>query len=99
MSSSEARIRANQANSRSSTGPTTPSGKERSRQNAVTHSLRAETVALPDDLKHMRAKMDAWVYDLKPDGSVQTWLVSRAAVAATRVDRCLAVESAALNKL
>jgi hypothetical protein len=99
MSLSDARIRANQQNAAHSTGPKTEAGKDRARGNALKHGLRAETVLLPDDLKHMRGQMDAWTADLKPDGAVQTWLVAHAAAASIRVDRCLAVETAALGKL
>ena len=46
---SEARIAANVANAKNSTGPRTESGKERSRMNAVKHGMTAKTLLLPDE--------------------------------------------------
>src|SRR5947199_141090 len=48
MPASEARILANQANAKLSTGPRTAEGKERSRANALKHGLTGAGVVLPE---------------------------------------------------
>jgi hypothetical protein len=97
MATSDARIKANQANAARSTGPSR-AGQSRSRLNAVKHGLRAETVVPPDDLEAMQRQRSAWVDDLRPVGPAQTWMVTHAAASALRVDRCLEIETAALGK-
>jgi hypothetical protein len=49
MPTSEARILANQANALKSSGPKTPEGKEKSRQNALKHGLTGEGIVLNDE--------------------------------------------------
>ena len=49
MPTSEARILANQANSKLSTGPKTPEGKEKSRANALKHGMTGAGVVLPNE--------------------------------------------------
>src|SRR3954451_16366789 len=47
--SSEQRREINRKNASRSTGPKTAEGKEKARQNAMKHGLRAETLALPNE--------------------------------------------------
>jgi hypothetical protein len=47
--SSPAQITANQLNAKLSTGPVTPSGKEKSARNNLRHGFRSQTVLLPGD--------------------------------------------------
>ena len=46
---SQRQTEANQRNAKKSTGPRTAEGKERSRHNAVTHGLTAESTILPGE--------------------------------------------------
>ncbi|WP_435011478.1 hypothetical protein P12x_002790 [Tundrisphaera lichenicola] len=97
MSTSEARVAANRRNALLSTGPKTPEGKARSRENAVKHGLTGEGVVLPAEeaveVERLRRSFEA---ELQPSGEVGRTLVRRLALLAVRMDRCVIQESAAL---
>jgi hypothetical protein len=98
MTASAARIAANQANSLKSTGPNTPEGKERSRQNALKHGLTGAGVVLPnEDAAEVERRLAAYQDELKPSGEVGRALVLRAAVCSVRMERCVEQEAAALS--
>src|SRR5579863_2855523 len=63
--STEAEIKANQANAQHSTGPRTEAGKAISSRNATTHGLTAATVLLPGE--------DPVVYQCFTDGMLDTF--------------------------
>jgi hypothetical protein len=64
---SQARILSNQNNSKRSTGPRTPEGKQRSSMNALKHGLRAETVLLPtEDADAFDDMLAEWNDEWKP---------------------------------
>jgi len=95
---SPARIAANQANSKKSTGPKTVEGKSRASLNSLKHGMRAETVVLPTERPDdFTAHVDKWMSDWRPPTETRRWLVERAAISAWRCDRCVREESARLG--
>ena len=87
MTCSPARLAANRANARISTGPRTPEGKERSRANALKHGLCA-TVVVAEDLELVQQQSSQWYYSLKPQNEYHSWLVDKIAIQSLRIDRC-----------
>jgi hypothetical protein len=99
MSASPAQIAANQANARKSSGPTSNSGKEISRRNALKHGLTGAGVVLPnEDAAEVERRLAAYQQELKPSGEVGRALALRAAVCSVRMERCVAQETAALSE-
>jgi hypothetical protein len=99
MSTSQARILANQANAQRSTGPRTPEGKERSRANAFKHGLTGAGIVLPnEDAAEVDRRFAAFEAELKPSGEVGRALVRRAAILSVRMDRGVSQETAALSE-
>src|SRR3989442_1002928 len=97
--SSPRKIEANRANARKSTGPKTPEGKARSRQNALKHGLSGRGVVMPpEDEELFQQRMHAWTYDARPEGELQVYLVGAAALASVRMDRCARNEFAAIAR-
>jgi hypothetical protein len=95
---SEAQIEANRANARLSTGPKTRAGKEKSRQNALRHGLRAQqVVALDERGADFAAYHDELVAALEPQDAFEAALVRRLALLSWRLDRVARIEAAKLN--
>ena len=95
---SEARIAANQANSKKSTGPKSVEGKARASLNSLKHGMRAEMVVLPTERNEdFTAHVNKWMSDWRPPTETRRWLVERAAISAWRCDRCVREESARLG--
>ncbi len=98
MPTSEARIRANQANSAKSTGPKTVEGKQQSRRNALKHGLTGAGVVLPnEDVAEVERRFEAFRDDLQPSGEVGEVLARRAAFLSVRLERCVSEETARLS--
>jgi len=96
---SEKRIQANRRNAQRSTGPRTPEGKARSRCNGLKHGLTGAGIVLAgEDGPAVEERVNAWAAELRPDGQVEGWLVSRAAIASVRLDRCVRRESAEISR-
>ena len=96
---SEAKLKANRENARKSTGPRTDEGKAASRMNAVTHGMRT---VVDDVLPHesradFDARLVAWTAELKPVGSVETYLARAAVAASWRRDRGRRTDTAVLT--
>lgn len=73
---SPAQILANQQNARSSTGPRTEAGKQRSSLNALRHGITSQLIVLPaDDLETYNSFVQSWHADLDPRGVLETQLV------------------------
>ena len=86
---SAARLNANRRNARRSTGPITESGKHRSRLNARTHGLRAESDAVaPDEAEAVADRSAAWAPALPAGDDRRRWLASQLILASVRIDRC-----------
>jgi hypothetical protein len=97
---SDRKRNANRANALKSTGPRTADGKSRSRLNAVTHGMTAETVVLPhEDAAAFEAERRGWIEDWKPESQTRMALVERAAAQSWRLRRCVRVETARLTKI
>src|SRR5579883_1143161 len=93
------RRKINRQNAQKSTGPKTQEGKDRSRQNALKHGLRAEVIPLPDeDPAEIRARSDAWNDYYKPRTPAEQHLVNECVRATLFSDRCHRSHAAALCK-
>jgi hypothetical protein len=90
-------IEANRLNAKKSTGPR---NTDRTRFNALTHGLRAETVVVPgEDVAAFEARRKAWFDDWNPRTHTRAVLVERAAVAHWRLDRAVRCEQARLHDI
>jgi hypothetical protein len=99
MSTSAARILANQANATRSTGPKTPEGKARSRANSFKHGMTGEGIVLSnEDAAEVDRRLAAFEAELKPSGEIGRALVRRAAVLSVRMDRGVSQETAHLSE-
>jgi hypothetical protein len=77
---SQRQTEANQRNARKSTGPRTAEGKGRSRHNAVTHGLTAESTILPDeDINAFLARRKEIVDGTQPRNEVEAILLEQIA--------------------
>src|ERR1700677_1295172 len=97
MAISAAKLEANRRNARKSTGPRTEKGKERSRLNAVTYGLRAETLVLLDeDPQALEGRKEAWRASLSPRDDVEQSTVDDAVEYAWLRDRARRAQAARL---
>jgi hypothetical protein len=91
---SDKQIKANQANSKLSTGPKTPAGKAKARYNAMKHGLLAEAALLPDeDEATFRDFTNKITADLEPSGEMESILVERVINTLWRLCRVSHVET------
>src|ERR1700733_6653875 len=89
------RAEANRRNSRKSTGPRTLSGKSRSKLNAVTHGLTAETLILPgEDPRAFQGRLENWTAELAPANPFEQDLVRQVVTLSWRLDRAERVQDA-----
>jgi hypothetical protein len=97
---SASQLSANRANAKSSTGPTTPSGKKRSRMNAVKHGLSAKEITVvgerPEEFDAFR---DGLFADHKPASALERELIDRLAGLLWRLRRLPIVEAGLLNRV
>jgi hypothetical protein len=92
---SPARIAANIANSKKSTGGRTQAGKNRSRMNAVKHGMTARIVLLPGECpEEFRARVYGWFDALRPQDSVEVTMAERAVYTSLQLDRLVRARSA-----
>jgi hypothetical protein len=99
MPTSEAKIRANQANSAKSTGPKTVEGKEKSRQNSLKHGLTGSGVVLPEaDAAEVKRRAAAFSVELMAIGEVGEALARRAALNSVRMERAADQQTVALTQ-
>jgi hypothetical protein len=93
-------LEANRRNSRSSTGPRTEQGKQRSRQNTfiLRHGLTAETVVdVLEDPAAYRAFETQVLSDYLPTSTIERELVTRLASLLWRLRRATAIETGLLQ--
>jgi hypothetical protein len=91
-------IEANRRNALKSTGPTTLSGKSRSRRNAIRHGLCAETVITAiEDIEDYQAFEKAVVTDYDARTAVERELVLRLASLFWRLRRATSIETGLLQ--
>ena len=89
------RAEANRRNAARSTGPRTLSGKARSRLNAVTHGLTAETLILPgEDPRAFQRRLENWTAELAPANPFEQDLVRQVVTLSWRLDRADRVQDA-----
>ncbi len=77
----EAQAAANGRNAKRSTGPTSPSGKLRSSQNALRHGLRSEARVMRtlENEADWETHLQTYIDDAKPVGDVEHKLAEQAA--------------------
>jgi hypothetical protein len=95
---SEKQIKANQANSKKSTGATTNDGKLVIANNALKHGLFAQRLILTDESLDEYAKLiDGLISSLNPAGTLEQLLVEKIAVATWKQLRLTRAESASIE--
>jgi hypothetical protein len=99
MSTSEARILANQANAKLSTGPKSPSGKVQSRANSYKHGMTGEGIVLPEaDAVEVSRRAASFATETNASGDIAHSLARRAALNSVRMERGADQQAAALSK-
>jgi hypothetical protein len=97
MPTSEARIKANRANSLKSTGPTSTTGKQRSRQNSLKHGMTGQGIVIPEgDLAKVESRKAALQEELAPKSVMGAILVGQMATLSVRMERGARQEEEAL---
>jgi hypothetical protein len=103
---SDAKLTANRANARKSTGPRTPEGKARSSRNALTHGLTSslnhgltaeDLTALGEDLDLLPSLIQHFTASWNPTTPYENILVKRLAEIQVRRDRCARIETGLLD--
>jgi hypothetical protein len=90
---SEARLRANRENAKSSKGPRTDEGKKRSSLNATRHGILAQVIHLPEEeMAAFTEFTKEYVASLAPVGAVETQLANACADLQFRLHRLAAAE-------
>ncbi len=90
---SEARLRANRANAKKSTGPKTEAGKSRSALNATRHGILSQVIHLPEEeMNNYHEFTEAYVAALNPVGAVEIQLANSCADLQFRLHRLAAAE-------
>ncbi len=90
---SEARLAANRANAKKSTGPRTPEGKQRSCMNATRHAILGQVLHLTGkDLAAYNEFTSSYLETLQPKGAVETQLANTCADLQFRLHRIAAAE-------
>ncbi len=90
---SAARLRANRANAKKSTGPKTAAGKSRSALNATRHGILSQVIHLPEEeLNSYHEFTEIYVASLAPVGAVETQLANSCADLQFRLHRLAAAE-------
>jgi hypothetical protein len=97
MATSEARIRANQANAQKSTGPKTEEGKQHSRANSLKHGLTGAGVVMVEaEAAEVRRRFPGFVAETNATGEVGLALARLAALSSVRMERGADQQAAAL---
>jgi hypothetical protein len=96
---SEARILANQANARLSTGPRTPVGKDRSSRNGLKHGMTGRGIVVPEeDVTEVGLRHSALMAELAPRSAIGVILIGQMATLSVRMERGARREEAALER-
>src|SRR3954447_5105344 len=87
----------NRKNASRSTGPKTAEGKLKARMNALTHGLRAESLALPnEDAEELRQLTDEWLDYYQPASPGMRAMLDRAVYSTVQLRRCQRFHAAAV---
>ena len=98
MTTSAARVTANQQNAQRSTGPRTAEGKARSRANAVKHGLAGVGIAVPtEDASAVEERFLELQVELAPASLEASLLIRQVALNSVRLDRAALHESATIS--
>jgi hypothetical protein len=90
---SDARLRANRANAKKSTGPKTAEGKTRSALNATRHGILSQVIHLPEEeMAAYDEFTECYVASVQPVGAVETELANACADLQFRLHRLAAAE-------
>ena len=88
MVCSPARLAANRANARKSTGPRTPEGKAASRENALKHGLTGAGEVLTAEVdEELGRRVETWQAHFRPADPVEDRMVRQIALATIRMER------------
>jgi hypothetical protein len=99
MPTSEARIKANRANSLKSSGPISAEGKRRSRQNGLKHGMTGQGIVIPEgDLAEVESRKAALQEELAPESVIGAILVGQMATLSVRMERGATQEFAAVAR-
>ncbi len=89
---------ANRANSKKSTGATTPDGKAAVSKNALRHGLLSQRLIIAgEEAQDFEALLVSLMQSVAPEGMLEKVLVEKVAVALWRQKRLVAAESAAIE--
>jgi len=81
-------VEANRRNCLYSTGPRSPEGKARSRENALKHGVAGAGVVLPDDEQEAVERRRAeWHSSLRPWNALEEWIADQVVVASVQIER------------
>ena len=91
---SEAKLAANRANALLSKGPTSPEGRARSAQNALKHGMRSARLARFAETSYsFEVKQRKWMSIADPQNDIEEFIISQAAVSASKVQRVQLAEA------
>jgi hypothetical protein len=97
MPTSEARILANRKNASKSTGPTTESGKQRSRENSLKHGLSGQGIVIAEgDQAEVERRKTVLLQEMAPISMMGAILVGQMATLSVRMERGAKQEFAAV---
>ncbi len=91
---SAAQIKANQENSKLSTGPKTESGKQAVSNNGITHGIISNRLLPHENKDEYQDLVDSLLLELKPVGSLESALVEKIAIILWRQKRLVKAEVA-----
>ena len=91
-------IDANRRNAARSTGPKTPEGKQRVRQNALKHGLTAEVLLPSESEEDFKALREALESEYDPVGPTEQLLVEDLVAARLRIARARIIEAGFFSK-
>ncbi len=93
------RAAANRANAQHSTGPRTPTGKQRAKLNALRHGLTGSTILLPtEDPAAYQQHLAQFLDEYQPQGPTETQLVHELIDTSWRLNRIPALETELLTR-
>src|ERR1700679_951218 len=97
MATSQARILANQKNASKSTGPSSISGKERSRENSFKHGLSGQGIVIAEvDEAEVERRKTVLLREMAPISTMGAILVGQMATLSVRMERASEQEFAAV---
>jgi hypothetical protein len=86
--STERQIESNRRNAKYSTGPKTPTGKAKSRANALKHGLAAETLVIDALNADFAERKTLWEADIKPDTPEACFALEAVVACTFRIEEC-----------